>query len=77
MKAAQAARQNAQTIHESFIFAGFCFQHGPHECAAGPFWLVLGRGSSDRTETEQSQTLELLFACFSALAVPLGLRASK
>ena len=64
MKAAQAARQNAQKIHESLIFAGFCFQHGPHECAAGRFWLVLGLAGSDRAETERSwrTTPELRFA---------------
>ena len=46
------------------------------ERAAGRLWLVLGLGGSDRAETEQSQrtTLELLFACFSALLVSLGLR---
>ena len=47
-----------------------------HECAAGPYWLVLELGSSDRAETEQSQstTLELLLACVPALLVSLGMR---
>jgi len=64
MKPAQAARQNAQKIHESFIFAGTGFQHDPLECAAGRFWLVLGLGGSDRAETQQGRrtTLELRFA---------------
>ena len=64
MKPAQAARQSAQIIHGSFIFAGFCFQHDPLECAAGRYWLVLGLRGSDRAETEQGRraTLELRFA---------------
>ena len=64
MKAAQAARQNAQKFHESFIFTRTGFQHDSLECAAGLFWLILGLSGSDRAETEQVQrtTPELRFA---------------
>ena len=64
MKAAQAARQNAQIFHESFIFTRTASQHDPLERAVGRFWLLLGLGGLDRAETERSRrtALELRFA---------------
>ena len=45
----------------------------------GRFWVVLGQGGSDRAETEQSwrASLELRFACFTALEASPGLKTSS